>query len=384
MKNRYWIIGVAFMLIAAAGAHGNEGGTNKTSAVLSKPADEKKTSGPGQSLSDPVTIGFIANITTDGVNLFAVNTYNHTIQKIIISTGEVSTFAGLSGVSGASDGFGSGALFNYPQGITTDGTNLYIADTGNCVIRKVVISTGEVTTLAGTTGKCGSADGSGAAAQFGAPYGITTVGASLYVVETNNGSIRKIDIPSGVVTTVVGSTKTKGSSEGHETAEGFKHPTAITSDGTSLYVVDNDGKVIRKVVIATGALTTLAGAPGVLGSTDGIGPAALFGVSYGIATDGKNLYVADTYNASIRKIVISTGEVSTLAGRAGALGFDDGRGAAARFNMVAGITIDGNNLYVVNNGNNVIRKIVIASGEVTTLPNKAVATGSAGAADSAR
>jgi sugar lactone lactonase YvrE len=108
------------------------------------------------------------------------DTGNNTIRKIIIATGEVSTLAGTT------------ASFRGPFGITTDGTNLYVADTGNDTIRKIVIATGTVTTLAGTAGSPGSVDGTGANASFNGPYGITTDGTNLYLADTGNNIIRKI------------------------------------------------------------------------------------------------------------------------------------------------------------------------------------------------
>ena len=381
MKKKVCFMGLILAFVVALASNGSAGETNKPDSASTS---EKKASGSNIGFNSAVHVNFATAITTDGSNLYLTNTYNHTIQKVSISTGEVSTIAGLSGVTGESDGFGSGALFNHPQGITTDRTNLYITDTGNCAIRKIVISTGEVSTLAGTAGKCGSADGAGAMAQFVTPYGITAAGTSLYVVETESGSIRKIDIPSRVVATLAVSAKTKSSIDGREMAETFKHANAITTDGSNLYIVDNVTKIIKKVVIASGEVTTVAGTRGVSGFADGMGPAAQFGFSYGIATDGTNLYVADTYNAAIRKIALLTGEVSTLAGRAGSRGVIDGTGTTASFNMVAGITLDGNNLYVVNNGNSAIRKVVIASGAVTTLLTKNAVSVHPGATDSSR
>ena len=93
-------------------------------------------------------LGFlILPIATDGTNLYVTDSGNHTIRKIVIATGSVSTLAGGAGNSGSADGAGSTARFNAPSGITTDGTNLYVADYGNCTIRKVVIASGVVTTL---------------------------------------------------------------------------------------------------------------------------------------------------------------------------------------------------------------------------------------------
>ena len=126
----------------------------------------------------------------------------------------------------------------------------------------------------------------------------------------------------------------------------------------------------RTSTLARTASTFVSG-----GFTDGTGAAARFFWPEGITTDGMNLYVCDTYNNTIRKIVIATGAVTTLAGTAGGGPFDsmgsigaaDGLGAAASFNMPEGITTDGTNLYVTDSGNDTIRKIVIATGAVTTL-----------------
>jgi len=116
---------------------------------------------------------------------------NHLIRKIVISTGAVTTLAG-TGSSGSANGTGTSASFNSPHGITTDGTNLYVADMSNHLIRQIVISTGVVTTVAGT-GSSGSANGTGTSASFNLPRGITTDGTNLYVAEYGNHLIRKIE-----------------------------------------------------------------------------------------------------------------------------------------------------------------------------------------------
>ena len=130
-------------------------------------------------------------ITTDGTNLYVADRNNNLIRQIVISTGAVTTVAG-TGSSGSANGTGTSASFHYPRGITTDGTNLYVVDSSNHLIRKIVISTGAVTTVAGT-GSSGSADGTGTSASFSYPIGITTDGTNLYVAERNNHLIRKIE-----------------------------------------------------------------------------------------------------------------------------------------------------------------------------------------------
>lgn len=282
-----------------------------------------------------------SGITTDGMNLYVACTGSNTIRKIEIATGVVTTLAG-SGSYGAVDGTGVAASFAAPFGITTDGTNLFVADVNNGTIRKIVIATGVVSTLAGS-GFFNTLDGTGVAASFKSAYGITTDGKNLYVTDYN--TIRKIVIATGVVTTLAGS-GIFGAADGTGFAASFSYPRGITTDGKSLYVTDTLGNTIRKIVIATGVVTTLAGS-GIAGSADGTGVSASFTEPFGITTDGTNLYVADTFSNKIRKIVIATGIVTTLSG-SGIRDSADGTGVAASFNNPWGIITDGTNLFVTD------------------------------------
>jgi DNA-binding beta-propeller fold protein YncE len=314
---------------------------------------------------------FPKGITIDptGTNLYVADYLNSVIRKIEIATGVVTTFAG-SATGGHADGTGTAASFASPTGITidSDGTNLYVTDTGNSTIRKIVIATRAVSTIAGSSSNQGSYDGTGTAASFLFPESITTDGTSLYVADSSNNKIRKIVISSGVVSTLAGS-GASGSADGTGTVATFNYPEGITADstGANLYVGDSSSNKIRKIVITTGVVSTFAGSTSST-KTDGTGLAARFNSPSGIVSDGTNLYVADKYNNAIRKIVIATGVVTTLAGSTTS-GSVDGTGTAARFDSPWGITIDSThtNLYVVDEGNDMIRKIVIATGAVTTL-----------------
>jgi hypothetical protein len=299
-------------------------------------------------------------ITTDGTNLYVTDSKNHTIRQVVISTeAAVTTLAGTAGSQGSTDhGNGTSARFKSPKGITTDGTNLYVADMSNHVIRQIVISTeAAVTTLAGTAGSVGSTDGNGTAARFRSPYGITTDGTNLYVTDSYYHLIRQIVIDNGSVTTLAG-TGDNGSTNGTGTSASFNSPLGITTDGTNLYVADSSNHLIRQIVISTKAVTTLAGTAGTSGTTDDNGTSASFYGPTGLATDGSYLYVADRSSSLIRRIVISTGEVTTLAGRSsgGGSAIDD-IGTAARFRVPTGITTDGIDLYVIGKSNHLIRKI---------------------------
>lgn len=166
---------------------------------------------------------------------------------MIISTGVVTTIAGGITANGSTDGTGTAARFLTPYGITTDGTNLFVADSGNRTIRKIVISTGVVTTIAGSAGVTGATDGIGTAARFSQPWGITTDGTNLFVTDALLNNIRKIVISTGVVTTIAGSAGVSGATDGTGTAASFKSPYSITTDGTNLFVADTGNHIIRKI-----------------------------------------------------------------------------------------------------------------------------------------
>ena len=283
---------------------------------------------------------------------------NHTIRKVT-PAGVVTTLAG-AGQPGSADGTGSAAQFNSPRGVAVD-TNgtVYVADTWNDTIRKVTPA-GVVTTLAGSSGQQGSADGTGSAARFYGPSGVALDSAgNLYVADTYNNKLRKVT-PAGVVTTL---------------AAGFYFPNGVAVDGLgSIYVADTFNNTVRKVTPA-GVVTTLAG--GTLGSLDGTGSAAQFNGPSGVAVDTNGtVYVADSANNTIRRVT-SAGVVTTLAGLAGSPGSADGTGSAARFSKPSAVAVDREgDVFVADTFNHTIRKITPA-GMVTTLAGLAGSPGSA-------
>ena len=236
-----------------------------------------------------------------------------------------------------------------------------IAFSNSCAF--TVIPAVTVSTFAGT-GSSGSTDATGTSASFNGPKGITSVGGYLYIADYSNSTIRRVSIANGEVTTFAGKTGTSGNADGTGTGATFFCPYAITNDGVNLYVACLYS--VRKIVISSAAVTTIAGGA-VSGHADGTGTAATFYGLRGIATDGANLYLADYSNNAIRKIVLSSGEVTTLAGTAGTSGSTDGTGTAARFNCPIGIATDGTNLYVAEYANGDIRKIALSNQAVTTL-----------------
>ena len=234
---------------------------------------------------------------------------------------------------------GSTAQFNQPWGVAVDATgNVYVADSGNDTIRKITPA-GIVSTFAGQAGSAGDADGVGNAARFKTPRNVTTDSAgNLYVGDVGNGAIRKIT-PAGFVSTLAKDKDMK--------------PHGVAVDGAgNVYVSDVGTHSIRKIT-SDGTVTTF------------VDRAA--GDDIAIDSTG-NLYI--TENETIRKINVK-GEVTELAGVAGAQGAADGAGTAARFYDLIGIAVDkADNLYVTCRDR--IRKVTPAGVVSTFIPRAAV------------
>lgn len=277
----------------------------------------------------------------------------------------------------AMDGIGTNARFNYPWGIEFDSEEnvLYVADCGcpetvhsNDRIRKIDVNTGRVTTLAGSAQ--GYKDGIGENANFRHTSGmaIDQVEKVLYVADSGNDRIRKVDLKTAEVTTFAGSGE-----PGFYDDVGIKakmtNPQQLEIDNKKkrLFLSDTDNHAIRIISLPDGKVTTLAG--GSQGLVDGIGREAKFYHPTGNSLDVHSgiLYVADHYNHVIRTVDVNSGQVKTLAG-GGREGFKDGVGKEARFNYPEGLYFDSDHgiLYVVEFGSHAVR-IVTPTGEVRTL-----------------
>jgi sugar lactone lactonase YvrE len=289
-------------------------------------------------------------------NLYVADMDNHSIRRIS-AAGQVTTLAG-SGVAGHADGTGTAATFNLPFHVALDSVgNLYVADSGNHMIRKVSPG-GVVSTLAGT-GVLGSANGPGASAQFSSPAGVAVDAAgTVYVADTGNHVIRRI-AADGTVSTLAGLAGNPGSTDGVSTVARFAVPNGLAVDAAgNVYVADSNNSRIRKIS-AAGVVSTLAGA-GTTGAADGDAGTAQFFNPMEVAVDVDGyVYVTDAWNQKIRRISPS-GQVSTLAGT-GVAGYVDGTNANARFAYPFGITLanDGS-LYIADTYNHRIRRIANA------------------------
>ena len=323
-----------------------------------------------------------SGVATDGSgNVYVADTDNNLIREIS-PAGVVTTLAGDTNnlSSGYADGTNGTARFNYPNSVATDGSgNVYVADTDNNLIREISPA-GVVTTLAGDTNNLSSgyADGTNGTAMFNSPSGVATDGSgNVYVADTGNNLIRKIT-PAGVVTTLAGDTfdLTNGGyngsyADGTGDAAMFYNPAGVATDGSgNVYVADAGNSLIRKITPA-GVVTTLAGDTYDLtnvsvnpnyGYADGTNGTAQFFYPSGVSLDGSgNVYVADTDNNLIRKIT-PAGVVTTLAGDtfdltnggynfgANNYGYADGTGGAALFNVPVSVALDnsGANISATN------------------------------------
>ncbi len=312
-------------------------------------------------------------------NVFVADSGNHTIRKIT-PNGVVTTFAGTAGFPGTADATGNAARFNYPRGLTFDRSgNLLVADSTNNTIRKITTA-GVVTTIAGSAGAGGSADGSVTAARFNFPNSLAVdASGNIYVADENNQTIRLISTD-GSVTTLAGLAGNIGRVDGTGNQARFDHPTGVVVDNNgNAYVADYGNQLIRRVTRA-GLVTTVAGVGGIAGAVDGTGysldPSLLRNPSGMTVSAAGVVYVADSGNNSIRMLT-PAGVMTTLAGSVNGNGIADGTGTAARFFSPSGVAADAaGNVYVADTGNHLIRKISPA-GVVTKLAGIALTVGSA-------
>jgi hypothetical protein len=281
------------------------------------------------------------------------------------------TLAGLAGSSGSADGVGAAAKFMGARGVATDAVgNVYVADTGNHTIRKISTS-GQVTTIAGTAGQAGTANGLGSVARFRGPWALA-VGADgvVYVADTENHAIRKIS-NSGEVTILAGSPGVGGSQDGMGTGARFYRPMGIAVDASGTVFVADTGNHTVRMITSAGVVTRVAGRAGFAGYADGGVSQSMLSSPMGLAlaADG-SVWVADSNNFVLRKL--SAGILSTIAGVAGESDLVNGQGSEARLQGPIGLTADGDgSVYFSELSSQYIRKCT-AGGLVSTwagVPN---------------
>ena len=307
----------------------------------------------------------------------------------IINTVAGDGFYGYTGDGGPA----TSAQLSHPTGVAVDAAgNIYFADHDYCVIRKVTASTGVISTVAGNGTYGYSGDGGPATgAELASPQGIAVDSAgNIYIADTGNDVIRKVTAASGIISTVAGNSRWAYSGDGGAaTSASLNVPVDVRLDSAgNLYIADQNNDVVRKVSSATGIITTVAGTGtgGYLG--DG-GPATGAELDYpdGIAVDpAGDLYIADSGNNVVREIAASSGTITTIAGN-GSAGYsgDGGPATSAELDGPGGVALDGDgNLYIVD-GNPVIRQVSASTGKIATVAGNGTAgySGDGGPATSA-
>jgi len=262
-----------------------------------------------------------------------------------------------------------------PSAIAYDAQgNLYIAEAAKHDVRKVD-GAGNITTIAGTGTQGFSGDGGPAsAAELDSPQGLAVdAPGNVYIADTHNQRVRMVSAASGVMTTVAGAGIAGYSGDGGPAVSArLDLPTAIALDASgNLYVADTANHRIRRIAVATGIITTIAG-NGIEGYSGDDGPATAASLDSpsGLAVDAAgNLYIADTHNQRIRKIAAASGLITTVAG-SGAFGYSGDNAAAtgAKLALPHGLTLDAaGNVYLVDTRNHRIRRIDAATGQITTI-----------------
>ncbi len=298
-------------------------------------------------------------------NLYYISDKDSNRVRKVAANGIITTAAG-NGTAGFS-GDGSSATsaeLAYPWGVTVDGAgNFYIADQSNNRIREVSTS-GSILTVAGngSTGYGGD-NGQATIAKLNEPGGVAVdSGGNIYIADTFNNRIRRVT--GSTITTVVGNGAAGYTGDGYPAAGArVSTPWGVAVDAAgNLFIADTDNSAIRKVTVATGAITTVAGigSTGYSGDGSSATGARLF-YPYGVAVDAAgNLYIADTWNAVIRKVTVATGVITTVAGT-GVSGYsgDGGLATSAKIGAPYGVAVDAfGNVYIADGDNHAIRVLV--------------------------
>jgi hypothetical protein len=330
------------------------------------------TSGVSTDEAATGSVSNTANLIVIPGTIYISDSQNDRIRIVNTATDTINTQAGNGTGGFAGDGgAATSAELKIPFGVAVDSAgNTYIADAQNNRVRMVSIA-GTIATVAGN-GHAGSGGDGGPAvsASLNNPSGVAVDAAgNLYIADQYNNKIRLVTT-AGVISTFAGTgTVGNGGDGGHATAAELYDPAGVALDGLgSLYIADTNNHRIRKVNISTGTITTVAGSGAVgYGCAAGVATAVGLHNPFGVAADGLgNIYIADTYNQCIRKV--ASGNITTLAGNGVAnFGGDGGPATSAALNYPTGVAVDGvGNIYIADVVNNRVR-MVTPAGTITTL-----------------
>jgi DNA-binding beta-propeller fold protein YncE/peroxiredoxin len=276
-----------------------------------------------------------------------------------------------SGAIGLKDGSFAEAKLHQPQGValSADGNTLYIADTENHAVRVADLRKKTLTTLAGTGEQSHDfhPDGPAKTTPLSSPWDLALVGSRLYVAMAGTHQIWLIDLSSDHTALFAGSGH-EGAYEDSLAAAAFAQPSGLASDGKHLYVASSEASCVEDVNLSDGSVHILAGSGDLFGfgTTDGAGRTARFQHPLGLAlsSDGKTLYVADSFNNLIRRVDIAGGQVTHFAGTGKS---DPGTPQAIGLFEPGGVSIAGDNIYIADTNHHRIVTMPLAGGKATIL-----------------
>lgn len=296
--------------------------------------------------------------------LFIADT-NHNRIVVTKLDGTLLTTVG-NGRAARDDGDFGQAAFNHPQGMALAGNFLYVADTGNHLIRRVDFNTKKVETVAGTGAQVYQYKSGGNALDtpLNSPWDLQIIGERLFVAMAGNHQIWLMDLRQQTIAPFAGN-GIEERKDGNLAESSFAQSSGLASDGKNLYVADAESNTIRKIDLEKGTVKTLAG--GNLfdfGDRNGTGDEVRLQHPLGLAFWGKNILLADTYNHRIKILNPNSGTVKNFSGD-GKSGIADGE--KPRFYEPGGLSAADGKLFVADTNNHAIRVVDLTSRQVTTL-----------------
>jgi len=313
-------------------------------------------------------------------NIFIADIDNNRIREVVAATGNIQTVAGNGTYGFSGDGGpATSAALRDPLAVFVDGSgNIFIADGGNDRIREVIAATGNIQTVAGNGTDGFSGDGGPAtSAELGFPSCIFLDGSgNLFICDPGNQRVREVIAATGNIQTVAGNGTYGFSGDGGPaTSAALRNPNGVFVDGSgNIFFADRDNNRIREVVVATGNIQTVAGMETPASTFSGDGGPATSAVLYlpeDVYVDSSgNIFIADTGNNRVREVVPATGDIQTVAGNGsyGSSSGDGGPATSAQLNDPWSVFADGSgNIFIADLDNNRIREVVAATGNIQTV-----------------
>jgi len=299
-----------------------------------------------------------------GDRLFIADS-NHNRVVVTKLDGTVVELIG-TGTPGAADGAFDKASFYRPQGMALDDDSLYVADTENHLIRRVDLKTKTVETVAGTGKQAHDyfKEGPARMIELSSPWDLQIVGRQLYITMAGTHQIWKLDLDKQEVSTFAGSGR-EARQDGPLLEAGFAQPSGIASDGRKLYIADSESNIIRAIDIAGGRVETLVGGDLFdFGDIDGEGDVVRLQHPLGVVALDEKVLIADTYNHKIKELDPTRRSVKTFLG-AGKAGQVDG--GQAKFYEPGGLSIANGKLYIADTNNHAVRVVDLKTKQTSTL-----------------